>query len=269
MTFTDGNGQALPLDYPITLTAESVNIVANGVSHSLTPSTTVVYPDAAGSILMAIPSQDRLGATPVTVSLGPENARYQFTVNPDERVRRLLGKFGSTDTLLNATTTTGEKVFEGYQAKDLEQAASVLGNFPEMKESVEKLSETPAPVAEYPPMGEYEPSWLGKVGHSVESFFCDVVEFVKKVVKTAVKVFIRVVGPVVKIAFKVLGKVFSFAVKALYALLEGIATVLDAVFPSLGMKKFLRLLKLSVDPICIKETQKVCLNFSPSKVPDG
>ncbi|KAJ5726254.1 uncharacterized protein N7483_007611 [Penicillium malachiteum] len=256
MLFTDGNGQPLPLGYPISLTADSVNVVTNGASYSLTPSPTVIYTDASGSILMAIPSQDRLGVMPVTVSLGPEKASYQFTVNPDERVRRLLGKFGSTDTLLNATTTTGEKVFDGYQTQDLEQAAAVLGNFQEMKESVEKLPQTSTPIAENPGKSKDEPSWLEKVGHSIERFFCDVVEFVKKVVKSAVKVYIRVVGPVLKLVIDFFGKVLSFEVKTVYALLEGIGAALDVVSPKFGLKKFLRLLKLSLDPECIKETQQ-------------
>ncbi|KAF3931579.1 hypothetical protein ABW19_dt0209250 [Dactylella cylindrospora] len=211
MVFSDGKGNPLPVDQPVEIMAEFVNVVINGKSCSLTNTPTIVYPDENGCVMVAMPAQNRLGHPPLTVRFGSQP--YTFKVEPSERVIRLLQKYDSTDKLQNATSPKGEKAFSGSDKEKVEQAATIVSQFGKMKGALENPQTAPKDTSE-------EPSWLQNFGDTVLSFFGDVIECLKKVVKTGVKIFIKVFGPVIKFAFNIMGKVFVFAVKAIFGVLE-------------------------------------------------
>lgn len=101
---------------------------------------------------------------------------------------------------------TGEETFQETNPDKLREVTSFLSQFDTMKKTV-KSPQSPEARSMTKKLGSDKDSdtdltFVQSVGCSIGSFFCDVIEGVKKVVKSAVKIVIRVVGSVVRIASK-------------------------------------------------------------------
>ncbi|ORX91992.1 hypothetical protein K493DRAFT_355006 [Basidiobolus meristosporus CBS 931.73] len=233
ITLTDSEGNTVPEGYPV----KSLGRVPANLET-----------DGTGCVTIIIPAESKLSCPPLDVEIGPmfpeaAATSVKFIIEPSARVSRLMNKFNDTKSLQMATTLSGEKAFEGFDTQRLDAATGVLRQFDTMKDRIRKDSNTTGDKGDGQLIGETAEEPVG----AVESFFGDVIECVKKVVKGTVKLAIRIVGPVVKLVFKVLGRVFSFVLKTLETLLTGLGTFLEQTLGYDGLTRFMKFLKLVFD----------------------
>ncbi|KAK3370406.1 hypothetical protein B0H63DRAFT_564578 [Podospora didyma] len=245
IVLTDGHGSALPSRQDVSITADSLHAVANGKAYTFSNQPVSVAPDTTGCVLVAIPSASKLGCSPFHVSIGG----YTFSVDPAQRVSRLLSSYDSSDKLRDAKSTSGKPLLGDMSSEQLTEAASLLGQYKTAKLNIDN----PSSVQQDSKEGD---SWFDKAVDGVEKFLGDAIEMIKNVVKTGVKIFVRVFGPVIKIVLMVAGKIIKWVCKGVYALLEVIGSGLELIFGYDGLSKFLEALKLAVDPKQIAKTQK-------------
>ncbi|KAI5808271.1 hypothetical protein DFH27DRAFT_650780 [Peziza echinospora] len=255
IVLTDGHGTALPADRSISVTADSLQAVVNGRARTLSSQPTSAAPDATGCVLIAVPSASRLACSPFQVSVSASGGAHTFSVDPAQRITRLLSTYDSPEKLRDAKSSTGQPVLAGMSHQQLTDAASLLGKYSSAKRSIENPGSAPAQQPAAPAPDEAD-SWLDKAVDGVEKSLSEAIEMVKKVVKAGVKIFIRVFGPVIKLVLVIAGKIIKWVVTGLYSLLEVIGSGLELIWGYDGLSKFLKALKLAIDPKEIAKTQK-------------
>ncbi|KAL6705341.1 hypothetical protein ACN47E_007151 [Coniothyrium glycines] len=260
MIWTDGYEDVLPSDYEISITADSLHAVVNGKGCTLSTQPVLANPDETGCILVAVPSASKTSCSPFQVSLKDttkpksECKTHMFSVDPSQRTSRLLSTLDDPEKLRNAKLSTGQPALVGMSPDQLKDAASMLRTFKTAKKNDGQSSKS-SEDAESSSSGEGG-SWFDDAVDGVEKFLGDAIEMMKNVVKKGVKLFVKVLGPVIWVVLKVAGKIIKWAVKGLFALLEVVGAGLELIFGWEGFSKFLKTLKLSVDPKEIAKTQK-------------
>ena len=262
IVLTDGHGAALPADHSVSITAGSLHAVANGKACTFSNQPVSISPDTTGCVLVAIPSASKMSCSPFKVSLkdtavqDSTKKEYTFSVDPAQRVSRLLSNYDSPNKLRDAKSSTGQPVLAGMSPEQLEEAASLLGQYKNAKQNIEN----PGKASAQQPAGSNSPAddtWFDKAVDGVEKFLGDAIEMVKNVVMTGVKLFVRVFGPVIKVVLVIAGKIIKWVVKGLFSLLEAVGSGLELIFGYDGLSKFLKSLRLAFDPKEIAKTQKV------------
>ncbi|KAI0402760.1 hypothetical protein F4802DRAFT_337581 [Xylaria palmicola] len=252
LALMDGGGQALGAGYPLHLTGEHVQVVVNGKSVGLSPSTpTCVYTDATGCIEVVQAAERRLGCPPIRVTLkpppdSPSTDTFSFAIDPSSRVDRLMSGIKGADDLKTVLADDDGNAFTGT---GLSEAGDLMSQFGDMKAVVKRVEKgevpTPAP----------EPPSSGGVIDTVVSFLGECIEAVKTVVKAAVKVVIKVLGPVVRVIFTIYGRQFAFHIKAVYLFLNIFGEALEFAIGENRLSNFLKYLKVALDPKSIRSTQ--------------
>jgi hypothetical protein len=262
IVLTDGYGAALPASHPIFITSESLHAVANGKAYTFSNQPVSIAPDITGCVLVAVPSANKMSCSPFQVSVkdtamqSTNGKVYSFSVDPAQRIARLLANYDSPEKLRDARSSTGQPVLAGMTSEQLIEAASLLGQYKVAKQNAGQPSNMLAQTLIKSNLEE-EDSWFDRAIDGVEKFLGDAIEMVKNVVKTGTKLVVRVVGPVVRIVMKMAGKIIQWVVKGSYGLLEVIGSGLELILGYDGLSKFLRALKLVMDPKEIAKTQKV------------
>jgi hypothetical protein len=88
-------------------------VLANNATYQLNPVTPInVSTDGNGLLRIALPVDLSLGAPSYNISLTEGSKTFSFDVTPNQRIIRALASISSGDQIKNATSTTGQKVFD-------------------------------------------------------------------------------------------------------------------------------------------------------------
>jgi hypothetical protein len=199
----------------------------------------VVLLDPQSRIKIVVPSNELLAGPKYTISLTKfVTEPKKFDVESSQRVIRLIGNVSNADDLKSAQSTTGKPVFDGYKPEKLQDASSVLQQFPQMLGSVNVKTATDnltVPVPESKDcliqytrnegeqgVIEILTSWVDEAIEWIENhILADLVNLFKKAVKTLVKFAVKIVGKAVSFIFHIAGKVLGFVVSSAEKLLSG------------------------------------------------
>ncbi|KAK3996638.1 hypothetical protein QBC44DRAFT_304142 [Cladorrhinum sp. PSN332] len=237
-------------DFPVELTGEFVQVIANGRSVSLRPDKPVrVFTDGSGCVEIVQASRRELACPPITVTLrddgtsgGKEGSVFAFQVDPSSRVGRLLDGIKGSDDLKAA-------LGDGFSGNGLREAGDFMSQLGAVKDAVKKGDDSDDHVSPSPP------SEGGVEGDGILDFLGECIELAKTAVKGLVRTTIKVLGPVVRVVFTYLKRTFTFAIKGLYSLARAVGNFLEDVIGWDGLNRLLDYLKMVFDPASIRATQ--------------
>jgi hypothetical protein len=271
ITLSSNTTKAPAINFPVKVSSENLQIVANGITHVLSQKAINLYTDPNGCITVVIPAGKDLGCPALRVTVeGLANtsaAPSQFTcqVEPSGRIDRLLSSIFTADQLKNAKSSSNATPFQDMSSTTLESSADILRSYAEAKSLLASSGNSGSdggPRIIMGDIGSEPPNLLTTITDTVVDFLGDAIECLKWVVKKVTKAVIYVVGPAVKILFKILGKWVSFTLKTLYNLLSAVGACLQDVFGFDGLNKLLEYCRLAVDKQSIVSTQKVSARSS-------
>ncbi|CAG7561991.1 unnamed protein product [Fusarium equiseti] len=251
----DGSGNQLEAGFPINLKGEFTQVVSNGRSFTLNPTTpTTVYTDAMGCIEIIQASQRQLACPPVNVELSSPGATehegpYAFDVTSSSRIDNLLSDITDANSLESALSDGKGGPFTG---NGVQEAGQILGQINGMKIALRNTNASGTESAY-----QAQESHTLDFGSTVLNFLGDCIEAMKTVVKKAVKVVIQVVGPVIRVFFTILGKVFKFVIKTAFSLFKVVGNLLEDYLGFDGLNRLLDYLKMVFDPESVRKTQQV------------
>ncbi|KAI5798600.1 hypothetical protein FPQ18DRAFT_420557 [Pyronema domesticum] len=282
--------ETVPEGYPVKITSDMPCLVtANGRALSLGKRPKEVLANSMGEITIISRVHGLLGAPTYKLSLfkylDEPKPKPEYSLQPAQRIIRLLGSIKSADDIKNAKDTTGKPVFDDTQKRDYEAAAAMLKDFPDMMDGVSSTSTTttepfdetledPILVTTFDKDGGSKteastvedsclPKWLDDAITVTGNFLGDVVEFLEKAFKAVLRFAIRVCGPVIKLYLWIQDKVIELVLGTAISVLRTIGSFLKR---TLGINfSFLGWLGLLLDIEEAKKTQhalKVILNDS-------
>lgn len=273
IVLTDGHGSALPTSHTVSITADSLHAVANGKSYNLSNQPVNIAPDKTGCVLIAIPSASKLGCSPIQVSItGAQDTRYTFSVDPSQRVSRLLSNYNSPDKLRNAKSSSREPFMKGMSSEQLTNAASLLAQYKKAKENMESPTVNSISTQQDEMVSlmstrqdetinfmsvhqDSEINWVDKAIEGVQTYLSDAIESIKFIAKATVNFIIQTFNSSIRFILKISGKVLVWTCKTLWSLLEVVGSVLESWIGFDYLTKLLNALKLAVNTKEISKTQ--------------
>lgn len=269
LVFTDGHGKPVLPNYKVKLTSEPLHIVSNDRCFAIGRKETVLTTDDNGSILIVIPANGKISCPSLELSM----AGFKFTVDPSQRVDRLLGNLNSEASLSGARAANGDMIFAGCSGQTISDAAGILGQYNDIRGGVTKPSlngrkDIDLSVSHQDQWGEQFDSltanswgsWFDKATTWASNFVGDCIEAIKYVAKQTVKLAIKIAGPVVKAVIKVGKALCAFVVKTVGPVLTAVGSFLENILGVEFVSKLVNYLRVVFDPSTIQATQEVNSN---------
>ena len=284
ITLSNGGDTPVPDGYPIVITGSRVPVTVGTSSVFLSEKEIKLETSGAnGQIMITAPADDLIGASEYRIRLTEfvpaSSTSAKMTVQPSQRVLRLMSDVKSGDDLKNVIDKDGKPVFADLDSDKLSKMASLVGAANEATSPQPNTAGTPTTVTTTGSKDDaalFEPDhasvhtlsrasgffgWLGDAVDSTVHFFGDVVEAIKQGVKTIVKAGLQVLGKVFKFAVEIAGKVFSFAMKGVGLVLKGVSACLKLI--GVDPSKLDAWLSYLFDGTATEETQKVSQKADP------
>ncbi|EPS39332.1 hypothetical protein H072_6939 [Dactylellina haptotyla CBS 200.50] len=262
------DGRSIGNNFPVSIKSESMMVLINDYSHSLSARGTQVYTNEQGKIALVARAPDTLKSPTYTIEVSREGVSHTATIEAGQRVIEVLSKYDTAEKLMNAKSTDGQPVFDKAslesQKEGFEQSANLLRSFPSMVGSLQSsgttgdVSANAEVIVENGTISTADSSlWAEQnFGSKVIKFFGDAIEWMRDAAKNAFKAVFSVVAQGIKLVLTMAGKAFIFVIESVGSLVGAIGSYLKERF-GLDFKKYFKWLGLVFDPDKTKKLQKL------------
>lgn len=239
------SGSTIARDFKLHITSEPMMVTANDRSYYLNRKPSTIACNSSGQITIVTPVDDLLGAPVFNVKVENAGVSQMVKVHAAQRVLRILSKVKDAKDISGAVSTNGQPIFSSSSSdsrkESFQESAELLSNFGSMVHTIDPgakdmVSITPTASQDLSiGVKKENKSWLENAATNVGEFLGDMLEMIKRGIKTGLKVVFRIIGPVIKIFLKIAGKVVEAVVKTVGPLLRAVSSFLkDSLGIDLG-----------------------------------
>ncbi|KAJ3535989.1 hypothetical protein NM208_g6908 [Fusarium decemcellulare] len=221
ISIRDTLGRSIGKGFPINIASESISVLVNERSYTLSEQVTRVTTNDQGQIVLVAAAMASIKAPKYMIHIANGGVNHLATIEAGQRLVRLLSEVNSKEAVINAKSTTGELIFD---------KKAFEGKNQQLQESVELLQQFPTMVDKVSTSNSSETNFIQLASDDRDGGFLDVIgdvlEWIRNKAKEAVKLVVTPLMRGIKIALTFLDKVIDVVIDTVGPLLDLIGTVL-------------------------------------------